>query len=206
MRRPERLKRAAIALALGLIGPALAHAADAPAKSCDVVVQTRNGGLLDILPAPRPPAGPGGASQIVWRPPSSGPALELWVVYPPGTLVRLGEPSGLIVGFQTQPNLPTDGVMLIVKTQNGRSWRFTGKMIEFGKDGEARVKFDQDFAYGRGLLGAIADSQSLSMSVEQDNQVIASQSFVLTNIDARDRLLAQARAEVEGTQPGSCLK
>jgi hypothetical protein len=193
-------------MALGLIGPMLAHAADAPPKACEVVVQTRNGGLLDVLPAARQAGSPGAAAQIVWRPPTSGSSVQFLVVYPPGPLTRLGEPSGLMIGFQIQPNLPTDSAMLIVKAQNGRSWRFNGAMIEFGKDSQATVKFEQDWAYGRGLLGAIADSQPLSMSVEQAGKPVAGESFALGNIDARDRLLAQARAQVESAEPGGCLK
>jgi hypothetical protein len=196
----------AAALALGLLTPALAQAADAPGKTCDVVVQSRNGGMLDVQPAPRTPGAPDSASQIVWRPSASGPQMELWVIYPAGPLTSLGEPSGLIIRFHTEADLAPDSTNLIVKSQNGRIWRFNGKMIEFGKDGAAAVKFDQDWTYGRGLLGAIADNQPLSMSVEQDTKVVGSETFALSNIDARDRLLAQARAALESSAPESCLK
>jgi hypothetical protein len=183
-------------LALGLIAALTATAAQAqapaPEDKCDIVVQSRTGGLIEVTPAKASAQG-----QILWRPVGSGPGLILLVAYPPASLARFAEPSGVVILFQPKDQANPETLSVQVKTRNGRAWRFSGPAIAFSKD-EARIAFGQEWPYGRGLLGAIADGQDLTMAVQENDQTLNQESFSLGNIDARDTLLAQARARFTG--------
>ena len=186
---------------LGLTAVLLAAATEAQAQpavpapsgdKCDIVVQSHTAGLIEVTPAKASAQG-----QILWRPVATGPGLILLVAYPPADLARLAEPSGVVILFQPKDQDDPATLSVQVKTKNGRAWRFSGQSIVFAKD-QARIAFGPEWPYGRGLLSAIAENLDLTMAVQDNDQTETQNSFVLGNIDARDTLLAQARARFAG--------
>jgi hypothetical protein len=199
MRREFRFA-AGLALALGLASAACAQ--QAPAKTCGVEAQSRNGGAIQIVPASQIKGAT--APHVLWAPVATGPGVILLVTYSDGALTHMDEPSGLMIRFRT-PGDRSDSLSLLVKARNGRTWRFDGDSIITDPNNQAHVAFGLDWPYGRGVLAAIADSQPLSISVEQDGQITASAAFGLDNIDARDTLLAQARTRFQTLDQSACL-
>jgi len=192
-----RLAGLTVALALGAT-QATAQQAQ-PAKDCDVVVDSRAAGAIEMRPAPEEGSA---SSQIVWRPVASGSSVLLLVTYA-GPTAHLNEPRGVFIEFRVKADLAPDSTTVSVKAANGRSWSFEGKSIAFGKDNRAQVTFGPEWTYGRGLISAIANNQSLTISVQQDGRAIAGESFALSNIDARDLLLAHAQAKFRA-DPAAC--
>jgi hypothetical protein len=201
--RRMKLKHALVVLAaLTVASPALAQAPpSAPTPKCDVTVQSRTGGAMEIAPAQAKGAtGP----QLVWQPVASGPGIQLFVIYPAEGLTRMDEPNGVLIRFRTQSNRGTDMLSVVVTTRGGRAWRFDPPTVVSDSSESAHVAFGLDWPYGRGMLSAIADNQPLTVSVEQDGQTLASDSFALSNIGARDALLAQARGKFQALDAAVC--
>jgi hypothetical protein len=189
----------AMAVALGLPASALAQA---PAVRCDVVVQSQAGGMIEVLSATQATAPP----QITWRPASSSLGAELLVGFQGSSLAALGEPSGVHIRFPIEPRQPPESTTLNIRTQNGRYWRFVGQAVEQGAPDAAYVEFGQDLAYGRAMLSAIADGQTLTISVEHYDRTVGSTTFGTTALRARDVLLAQARRKFETADPAMCKR
>jgi hypothetical protein len=116
----------------------------------------------------------------------------------------MDEPSGVMIRFRTHANLNPDTLSVLVQARNGRSWGFDGKVIKSDSDVQAHLAFDLDWPYGRGVISAVADAQPLTISVQQDGVVLETESFGLSNIDARDSLLAEARTKFQALNPASC--
>jgi hypothetical protein len=190
----------AAALAFSLTGAASAQQASPP-KACIAEADSRNGGAIQVIPA----AQVKGATQpqVLWEPIATGPGVILMVTYGDGALAHMDEPSAVLIRFRT-PGERADSLSVVVKGRGGRAWRFDGDSIVTDPNSQAHVSFGLDWPYGRGVLAAIADGQPLSISVEQDGQVTASSAFGLDNIDARDTLLAQARARFKALDPSGC--
>ena len=115
----------------------------------------------------------------------------------------MDEPTALLIRFRT-PGARADSLSVSVRARGGRAWRFDGASIVSDPDNQAHIAFGLDWPYGRGVIAAAADGQPLSVSVEQDGQVLASSAFGLDNIDARDTLLAQARTRFQALDPAAC--
>jgi hypothetical protein len=186
------------ALALAVGGPALGQSAK---TQCDIVVQSQAGGTIEVVSAAQLAAAP----RIVWRPTPSNGRLELLVAFQGATLAGLGEPSGVLVRFPLDADDLPDGVTLNIQSRNGRQWRFKGQGRDPGGD-TGYVAFGQDLVYGRALLGAIADGQEISISVERYDRIVGSTAFNLENLRARDALLVQARRKFEGADPAMCTR
>ncbi len=182
---------------LCLAGPAAAQPTP-PAKPCTVAVESRMGGFIESIPAKG-----AAASQVIWQPIATAPGVVLLVIYGEGALAHMDEPGGVLIRFHT-PGDRTDSLSVRVTARNGRAWRFDGAAIVTDPGGQAHLAIGLDWPYGRGVLAAIAEGQSLTISVEQDGQVLSSSGFGLSNIDARDTLLAQARAKVQAADPATC--
>jgi hypothetical protein len=199
-----KLKLALAALALAFAGPAGAQTPPAtpPQPKCDVQVQSRTGGAMEIAPAGQVK----GVThpELVWQPVGTGPGVLLFVTYPASGLAQMDEPDGLLIRFRTHNNRGADSLSVVVKTRGGRAWRFDPPMVTADSGEQAHVAFGLDWPYGRGVLSAIADSQPLTVSVEQDGQAVASETFILSNIEARDSLLAAARAKFQALDPAVC--
>jgi hypothetical protein len=181
-----------------LAAPALAQT---PAARCDVQAQSRIGGAMEVAPAAaiKNATGP----QLIWQPMGSGPRVVLFVTYPASALAHMDEPNGVLIRFRIPANHLVESLSLSVKGRDGRAWRFDGATIVKDSDDWAHVAFGLDWPYGRGVLSAIADGQPLAVSVDQDGQSLASESFALSNIDARDSLLADVRAKYAAVK-GAC--
>ena len=196
------MTRAVLALGLLLTLFAAGARAQTPAPSpagggCEVTVQSRTAGAIDIVPAARlkDAAGP----QIVWEPVGTGPSVILWVTYSVDGQMRMDNPNGVLIRFRTLGRRDADTLSVSVKARNGRAWRFDGKTITSDNPESAHISFGLEWPYGRGLLNAIADSQPLTISVEQDGSTLNSESFALSNIAARDSLLAEARNKFQAS-------
>jgi hypothetical protein len=138
--------------------------------------------------------------QLIWQPMASGPRVVLFVTYPASALAHMDEPSGVLIRFRAPTGHPVENLSLSVKTRGGRAWRFDGATIVKDSDDWAHVAFGLDWPYGRGVLSAIADAQPLTVSVDQDGQSLASETFALSNIGARDDLLAAVSAKFHAVQ------
>jgi hypothetical protein len=196
--RPPPLGLAALLLAVTLSGPALAQSARA--KSCDVVVESQTGGVIEVMSGATLTTPP----RISWRPTTSSRAAELWVSYKGGTLDALGEPSAVMIRFPVEENGRAENTTLNIKIPNGRNWRFAGQGLVKGAEDLAYVTFGDDLIYGRALLGAIADGQTLTISLERYDGVAGSATIGTANLRARDVLLAQAKRKFEAADPASC--
>ncbi|HUO21145.1 MAG TPA: hypothetical protein VMU59_01355 [Caulobacteraceae bacterium] len=193
------------ALALGLAPPALAFAQSPTSANqplpCAAQAQSRTGGVMEIVAAaPGQPPGP----QLVWQPVATGPGVTLWITYPASALARMDEPNGVLIRFHTPANVNLDTLSVAVKAGNGRAWRFDGKTITAGPNNTGQVAFGLDWPYGRGVISAVAESEPLTVSVEGDDSTLAKESFVLSNIDARDSLLAQTRTRFQALGAAAC--
>ncbi len=196
--RPVLLALAAMALAF----PAAAQTVPPTVVTghCDVAADSRIGGAIRILGK----AAPGDANpQTVWLPTATGGSIGLFVIYTGNNLTRLDEPDGVYIRFKPQADRSTQGVALVVKTRGGRSWRFEGAAVQSGPN-DSHVTFGLAWPYGRGLLNAIAGNQNLDMSVEQEGRVVATESFALANVAARDILLAQLHTRFLATDGAHC--
>ncbi len=192
---------AALAIALTLAAAARAQTPPTPAtKPCAVSAQSRAGGVIQMVASvPGQAAGP----QLVWQPIASGPGVVLLVTYAAGAIARMDDPSGVMIRFKVPPGVDLEAMDVSVKARN-RAWRFDSKMIVADGNGAAHVAFGLDWPYGRGLIASVADGQALTIAVETDQATIATGSFVLSNIDARDTLLAQVRAKFQSLGAGAC--
>jgi hypothetical protein len=189
----------ALLFAGALAGPALSQTA--PIKPCDVAAESQTGGLIEVLAGATLATPP----QISWRPPTSNRAAELWVSYRNATLSALGEPTGVMIRFPVEENGRAENTTLNIKIASGRNWRFAGQGLDKRAEDIAFVSFGDDLVYGRALLGAIADGQTLTISLERYNQVMASATLGNANLRARDALLAQAKRRFETAIPGTCV-
>ncbi|HVY34723.1 MAG TPA: hypothetical protein VG960_09910 [Caulobacteraceae bacterium] len=190
----------AITLVLGLSSGVQAEP-PTPAKACRVEVASRAAGVIEVT-APSQAAHPA-PSQVVWQPVASSAGIMLLVFYGEGSLARMDEPNGLLLRFRT-PTDRADNLSVQVKDAKGRAWRFDGAAIVAEPGRLAHIAFGLDWPYGRGVLAAIAANQSLAVSVEQDGQVVATGGFGLSNIEARDSLLAEARVKTQGLDVSAC--
>jgi hypothetical protein len=194
---------APLALALLLAGAAHAQTAPTPAaKPCAVSAQSRTGGVIQIVASV-----PGQATtgpQLVWQPVASGPGVILWVTYAASAIAHMDDPSGVMIRFKIPANVNMDEMAVSVATRNGRTWRFTGKTIVADGGNMAHVAFGTDWPYGRGLIAAVADAQPLAVAIQQNETTLATDSFVLSNIDARDTLLAQVRTKFQALGSAAC--
>jgi len=190
----------ASALLLGLTGAANAQPT-APAKTCEIDVGSRTGGVIEVVPASQVKGAT--APQVIWQPIATGPGVMLLVTYGEGGLAHMDEPNAVLIRFRT-PGARADSLSVSVKARGGRAWRFDGASIVGDGNNQAHIAFGLDWPYGRGVIAAAAEGQPLSVSVEQDGQVLASSAFGLDNIDARDTLLAQARGRFQALDPASC--
>jgi hypothetical protein len=168
---------------------------------CDIVVQSQAGGMLEVISAAQLTQPP----QVIWRPTPSNGRLELLVSFEQATLESLGEPSGVLIRFPLAADDLPEGIALNIQGQNGRQWRFKGQVRDPQGD-SGYVSFGQDLVYGRALLGAIADGQGLTISAERYDRVVASTTFGLANLRARDALLVQARRRFEAADPAMCTR
>jgi hypothetical protein len=176
-------------------------AAQPAAKPCAVTAQSRTGGAIEIM-ASVPGQAPG--AQLVWQPVATGPGVILWITYPASAIARMDEPSGLLIRFRVPANTNLERVSVQVTARNGRAWRFDGKSIKADGADAAQVAFGLDWPYGRGLISAVAEAETLTVSVQSDEANLDKESFALSNIDARDLLLAQARAKFKALGATSC--
>jgi hypothetical protein len=193
---------ALLSAALAWIGAGQAGAA---ALQCDIVVQSQTGGQIEVISAPQAPGAPLlAAPRIVWRPMASSSRAQLWVSYEGSTLTSLGEPTGVHFSFRIPEKTAADSATLFVKSANGRNWRFVGQGLERGADDAAYVEFGEDLVYGRALLGALADGQNLTVSVERYDAASGGTLFESADLRARDALLAQARRKFEAADPTMC--
>jgi hypothetical protein len=178
-----------------------AHSQPAAVKGCEVEVGSRTGGIIQVLPASQVKGA--AAPQVIWQPTATGPGVMLLVIYGDGGLTHMDEPNAVLIRFRT-PGARADSLSVSVKARGGRAWRFDGASIVSDADNLSHIAFGLDWPYGRGVIAATAEGQPLSVSVEQDGQVLASSAFGLDNIDARDTLLAQARARFQANDPADC--
>ena len=185
---------------LGLSGAAQAQQPPL-AKVCRVQVDSRAAGTIEVSAPSQaiPPAPP----RLVWQPVASGPNVMLLIFYGEGALAHMDEPEGLFIRFRT-PGARADSLSVQVRSSNGRAWRFDGASIVTEPDNLAHIAFGLDWPYGRGVLAAVAENRSLTISVEQDGQVLNSAGFGLSNIEARDTLLAEARSKAKGLDVSAC--
>ena len=173
-----------------------------PAKICRVEVVSRAAGTIEVTAhAETAHSAP---LQVVWQPVASGAGVMLLVFYGEGSLAHMDEPSGLLLRFRT-PTDRADNLSVQVKDAKGRAWRFDGAAIVAEPGRLAHIAFGLDWPYGRGVLAAIAANQPLAVSVEQDGQMVASAGFGLSNVDARDSLLAEARVKAQGLDASACI-
>jgi len=197
------MKRTPVLLfALALITAGSARAAS---LQCDIEVGSAAGGIIEVISAPSTPDAPRTAAPtILWRPSASGRKTQLIVAYQGSTLEALGEPSGVHILFPIEPRSAANSATLAITSPNGRTWRFVGQALEPGTDDTAYVEFGESLVYGRALLGAIADGQDLTIAVERYDRVGAGTKFGLSNLRARDALLAQAKRKFENADPAMC--
>ena len=204
MSRPARPALAFAFLACAS-GPAMAQTAPATtAKRCDIVVQSQAGGVIEMISGLTTKAGLPAPPPVTWRPAASSGAAELVVAYQNAAPAGLGEPSGLYIRFPIEPHTPPDSTVLDIRSANGRNWRFPGQAVEQGPGDTAFVEFNEDLAYGRALLGAIADGQTVSISVQHYDRAVGSVTFGTASQRPRDLLVAQARRKFETGDPASC--
>ena len=201
------MTRAALALGLTLTLLATGARAQTPAPppavaGCEVTVESRTAGAIDIVPASRLKNATG--PQIVWQPVGTGPSVILWVTFTPDSQMRMDNPDGVLIRFRTLGRRDADTLSVTVKARNGRAWRFDGKAITSDNPESAHIAFGLEWPYGRGLLNAIADSQPLTIAVEQDGATLNSESFALSNIAARDSLLIEARNKFQAASQAPC--
>lgn len=196
-----RLGLLAASLALGSTGAARADQTP-PAKACEVQVGSRTGGAIAVVPASQVKGAT--APQVIWQPIATGPGVILQITYGDGGLAHMDEPKSVLIRFRTS-GARADSLSVSVKARGGRAWRFDSSSIVADPDNQAHITFGLDWPYGRGVIAAAAEGQPLSVSVEQDGQVLASSAFGLDNIDARDTLLAQARARFQAADPAFCV-
>jgi hypothetical protein len=125
-------------------------------------------------------------------------------MYAGSPLTGLGEPTGVHLRFRIPENTAPDSATVFIRSANGRAWRFVGQGLEHGADDAAFIEFGDDLVYGRALLGALADGQDLTVSVERYDSVGGATQFASANLRARDALLAQARRKFEAADPTMC--
>jgi hypothetical protein len=194
---------------LSIVTASLLLLAAAPASAatmqCDVVVQSQSGGEVEMRSSPQPEGAPRTVlPTVIWRPAPSNSRVAFWVAYHPDTLTELNEPYGVLIEYALAAKAAAPSSAVIVRDQKGRVWRFTGKAAENKTDDVADVEFGTEFPYGRALLGAIADGQPLTMSVERDGLVVSTTQFGSGAIRARDLLLAEARKKFQAADPMFC--
>jgi hypothetical protein len=198
----------ALILALALAGAGQAQPPSLPqpqsppaAKPCAVTAQSRTAGAIEIM-ASVPGQAPG--AQLVWQPIGTGPGVILWITYPASAIAQMDEPSGLLIRFRVPANTNLDRVTVQVTARNGRAWSFNGKSIKADGAQNAQVAFGLDFPYGRGLISSVVEAEALTVTVRSDEATLDKESFSLSNIDARDTLLAQARAKFQALGATAC--
>ncbi len=195
---------ASVILAFGAYDQPLAQTPPAaPAKRCDIVVQSQAGGVIELISGLNTKAGLPAPPLITWRPAASSGAAELIVAYDKAVATGLGEPSGLYVRFPIEPNTPPEGTILDIRA-NGRNWRFPGQGVEQGRSDTGFIEFGEDLAYGRALLSAIADGQLLSISVQHYDRAVGAVTFGTASQRPRDLLVTQAWRKLETADAAAC--
>jgi hypothetical protein len=143
--------------------------------------------------------------QVIWQPPASGKTIEL-------DLGAEDIPIGGHARVWLRDHSQDRDTEFVFSDQLGREWRFAGDEIKPGTDIAGRPFADATFLedrpgmdrMGSELLAAIARGGRITVTVNQRHAVVAREVFDVSNISAREELVANARAMEQAADPKVC--
>jgi hypothetical protein len=188
---------------------------------CNVTESSPLGGVVEVntddtVLAPPWPAGfpfGKGHPQIRWRPPPSLLSAQLVVGYVGSTLTDIGkDPSGGHIRFRVSAPRRADDTQVILSVPDSGTFTLKGDALQygrdFGSDDESRpvmdVVFGPDAPSWPLVKSALLERGRLEVKLVRHGETITDVMFDLSNLEARDALVAAARHKVMEADPQVC--
>jgi len=200
----EYVKRTLKAMLLLASLPLFACSPPIKPLTCEVHLNSGNGGSIDVSridPNPALPF-PDRPLHIFWHPPADGASMDLFVDYPKATLRDFGDSNGGRIQFAPGVSSNVKQFQALVSDESAQSLRFDADP-DFGPE-QGDFIFSADSSSGKGVTAMIKEGKSIKVVILKDGKSVASESFDTSATVGRDQLLAQARRLVEGADPRFC--
>lgn len=197
-----------------LAATGVARPAEAGDLRCNLTVQSRDGGALNLTGENIPPQFQMFTSNFWadWRPPASNHAVEFDIAWNQDNLEHLGPIEGVVISFKLPRGVARQDLSVSFATGDGRIWTASNSALTYGKldaheryvPNVGRLTLHDMGQDGADLLETIKATGKVHIAVKAKAREYLSTRFDLSDLAARDALFIQARDRVRAADPKAC--